>query len=137
MEIYIHNQFNEISLDQQQSILHQTIKSATTAMSEDQFKKMLLKWKQTALIAKAQSFLIDSQALEFSVSPALQTWIKDYVTFPVINQLSIQKIAFVVPEKKPQQVALNWFLVDITEIKRVAKVKHFTQLNEAKKWLLQ
>lgn len=92
MEKIIDNEFNEISFDKETSLHCHIVKAASSKMFADDFKAMLITWRETVFKLQPQLLLIDNRKQLFPISPDLQAWITEEVGAPVMHLPYVKNI---------------------------------------------
>lgn len=136
MEILIDNKFNTISYDQGNHIYYHITKAATIAMSEGEFKNMLLKWKELIIKRAPQLILVDNREFNFPISPDLQAWAAKNISVPVMNMDSVQKFCFIMPEEFVSNLSIAQLTTETNHMTSQAQIQYFSELEEGKTWLL-
>lgn len=92
MEKIIDNEFNEISFDKETSLHCHIVKATSSKMFADDFKAMLITWRETVFKLQPQLLLIDNRKQLFPISPDLQAWITEEVGAPVMHLPYVKNI---------------------------------------------
>lgn len=86
-----------IELDEILSFINITIKPESEKMTEIIFKKETLIWSGFMLKYKIKRLLVDGRNFRFVVTPDLQKWLDNNLTYPAINS-GLKRYANVIPQ---------------------------------------
>lgn len=135
METYLSNRFNDIVYNPETSILYHIHKPDTAEMVEEDFKSMLIKWRETVLKVQPQSVLIDALEMNFPMSPELQVWITDEVTVPIFTRTQLQKMCFVMPEEFVSKLSLDQYRDASDKVVEDKSINYVSTRDMAEEWL--
>lgn len=135
METLINDQYNEIFFDQELSLHYNINKATTLHMSENQFRELLIKWKDSVFAIKPRLVLVDNRAFHFPISPDLQQWMVEHISTPVLEMPCVEKFCFVMPEEFISNLSLSQLADEANNDTDKNKIHYFGDLEEAKAWL--
>lgn len=136
MEILIDNKFHTISYDKDSQICYHITKATTIAMLEDDFRQMLLTWKELVMRVGPRLLLVDNREFNFPVSPDLQTWAAKNINVPVMALDNVQKFCFIMPEEFVANLSIVQLTTETSNMTNQAQIEYFSELEEGKTWLL-
>ncbi len=136
METLFSNKFNDIVYNEQNGIHYHITKEATSSMSEQEFREMLLNWKKVMSESQVKLILVDNRNFQFPISPELQTWTAQNISTPVLALDSVQKFCFVLPEEFIAQLSISQLTSESNNISQAEQLKYFANPEQAEEWLL-
>ncbi len=132
MKILHKDQFSEMLFDEQKGIFYHNMFPETKNMEEEDFKEMLITWKNFVNLYKADKATIDSKNLFFPMTPEIQQWIVDEINAKVTIENT--KTAFLMPEDFILTLAAEQYIDEANDTGR--ETRYFSTIEEAEDWLL-
>jgi len=131
MNIY-KSDYIEISFDSQKSIITNEWFSVTSQMTDEIYKKEMLKFVEFVKIHKPKFHLIKSLNFLYVITIEMQNWTNENV-FPVLAQNGIKKISFLVSSEIIAQMSIEQALEENNA--SVFEIKYFDSEKSAIDWL--
>ncbi|HAS44893.1 MAG TPA: hypothetical protein DCS93_30715 [Microscillaceae bacterium] len=137
MDMLFNDRYNQTYFDPTTLLHYNTKKADTKYMSEDEFKELLINWKNSVLANNPKLILVDNQQFSFPISPDLQLWMVKHISTPVLQLPSVEKFCFVMSKDFISKISMDQFTNEANNDTKKNKIKYFGDLEEAKKWLLE
>ncbi|OJJ14552.1 hypothetical protein BKI52_43025 [marine bacterium AO1-C] len=134
METLIDNKYNRIYLDPEYSIHYHITKKETMYMSEEEFKDMLFRWKQTIFDTRPKYSIVDNRDFNFFISPDLQVWTAENIANSAYEIL--EKFCFVMPEEFIANLSIAQLTDEVNQKNEEKKMHYFSDIAQAKNWVL-
>ncbi|HAS47281.1 MAG TPA: hypothetical protein DCS93_42785 [Microscillaceae bacterium] len=134
MEILIDNKYNQIYIDQDTGIHYHITKKDTMYMSEEEFKDMLLKWKQSILTIRPKYSIVDNRDFNFFIAPEMQLWTVENIANEVYKVL--EKSCFVMPEEFIANLSVAQLTDEVNQKEEEQRMHYFSTMEKAKSWIL-
>lgn len=122
-----------VKYDEQNSILENSWFDSNM-MSEEVYKKELIKHTDFAVEYRPKNYLINSPDFAFSVSPELQEWIVNNI-FPRSMHSDAKKMAIIVAKDIFAQVSIEQTIDDASDALGKLNTRYFDVVEDAMKWL--
>lgn len=136
METILDNPHNTIYFDQENQLHYQVTKPATGNLYEEEFKEMLITWKESIFKLEPRLLLIDNRELQYPITPTVQEWIAQNITLPIAEHGAVKKCCFVMPQEFIAQLSQSQLNQEIETVNHTVSFSYFADLEEAKAWLL-
>ncbi|TAF64200.1 MAG: hypothetical protein EAZ55_12110 [Cytophagales bacterium] len=134
MKILGQNHIVKVEYDEKNSLFKHTWNDQTEAMTNEEYKKLVLWVNNLAYQVDASFHLVNTSEFNFSISPDVQEWVASHV-FPMIAEKDVKKIAFIISKDLFSQISIEQF---VEENKQAAvKVLYFDNEELALKWLFE
>jgi len=134
MEILIDDKYNQIYLDQETSIHYHITKEETLYMSDEEFKDMLLNWKQSILTTQPKYSIVDNRDFNFCIAPEVQLWAAENIAAYVYKVL--EKFCFVMPEEFITNLSVAQLTDEVNQTREEKRMHYFSDMEKAKNWIL-
>lgn len=131
MELYSTN-FMSVYYDEKNSLISNKWTKATSKLTEETFKKEVLRHLENVEKLHPNKLLIDTSDFEFVIMPEIHDWHGETIS-PKYVEAGVKKIAFIVPEELFSQTSIEQTMEE--EKDEVLETEYFDSETEALKWL--
>ncbi len=131
MEILFKNNYVEVVLDKENSVLMTIWKPTTKDMKDEEYKEIVLKMVDLSTEYKPRFIIDDSRNKKFVVSVELQQWIGKHLMTILFNKIS-EKIAVLESEDVLIQVATQQVMEEHKQ--KMYDISFFSNKEDAYKW---
>lgn len=133
MEIY-NNNFVIIHFFREHLLIKTTWLPSTGLMTDEQCKECFIVVRDITKRFKPTRIINDTSKMAFSIHPVLQEWI-DQLMYPVMMEIGLQKMAFVMSENFTVQIGIEQAVEEITN--PIFENRYFNSIAEAEAWILE
>lgn len=128
------NHYISIVVEEENHLLIDTWNEQSENLSIEEFKDLLLKFKEMVMENKVANVITDVSLFMFPMTPDLQEWSVDNITIPLLKESNYSQHAFVMPKDFIASLAIEQF-TDETN-KNAVPTRYFDNIEEAREWLL-
>lgn len=139
MEKLFENKFVAIFIEPENELLFNawTKESSFENLTFELFKDILSKWQSFALEYKVKRTLTDARELTVLFVPEWQEWTLEYIHNPLKQAGFLKKQAYVLPIEFIPNIGVDTVLEESEEANPDIELRRYTNIDEAKAWLLQ
>lgn len=133
METILKNQYVVMYIDKNREFINDVWNEASGKMTTDEFKGILLQWKDLVIEHQLKKALIDTRKMAFMIEPSLQNWIAENINKPV-KEKGFKRIATLLPSTIFEKVAMEQTMKEFTSVNNF-QTHIFDDEDVAKEWL--
>lgn len=103
-------------------------------LAQEEFKKILIYWKDMVVKHQIKKSLTDAQKLHFVIDPTIQEWVANEV-LSVAAKAGLLKMAFILPPSIFEKVSLQQTIDERDDATEILSRKYFENQATAEQWL--
>lgn len=136
MEKIIQNDFLKVSWDQPSALLSVEWSSKTEAMSDKEYKDLLMTISGFILKNNIKKWLGDTKEFAFAISPTLQEWTSQEFNKRLLDG-GLEKMALIIPTEFFANLAVQQTIDEMqqTNHEKSFETRYFDNINDAISWL--